>query len=466
MKILKVYLLSFALLFAFGVVSAQEVDVTTTIALDEEVTAEDLNIAEPNLLPDSPFYFFKNWGRTIQSVFTFDPVKKAELRERFANEKLIELKKVAGKTQNTEVIKKATENYQAEVRNMERVTVSIRETAQENEEVGKFLDKFIQQQTLHQRVLQKLEDQVPAEAFAKIAEAREAHIEKFGQVMTRLENKEKIQERLENNLQQVKGSEFKDFKNLEVLKDLEEKVPEIAKEAIQNVRANTLIKLKEKVKELSAEKIEQFQAYTEAITGVKEKQVEILDNLREELKAKPIIREKLIETRDNVIETIRIRAEDRACPQIEKPAADFCSNGRIIIKKDDAGCVIGFSCVRPTDTSAACTYLWEPVCGQNGRTYSNKCFAEQAGVKIAYRGQCKKTECKQDADCPKTRCIGAASKCIDGECIVPRCIEPLPTEPGTSEKETIEAEPQSTEREMNILQKNIIEPIKKLIPVQ
>ncbi|MBA7680599.1 hypothetical protein ES703_88920 [subsurface metagenome] len=47
--------------------------------------------------------------------------------------------------------------------------------------------------------------------------------------------------------------------------------------------------------------------------------------------------------------------------------------------------------------------------------------AEQAGVGVAYRGQCKKTECQQDSDCPQSRCIGAQTKCIDGECVVPRC---------------------------------------------
>ena len=29
--------------------------------------------------------------------------------------------------------------------------------------------------------------------------------------------------------------------------------------------------------------------------------------------------------------------------------------------------------------------------------------------------------CKTDADCPKVRCPGAESKCINGECVIPRC---------------------------------------------
>ena len=112
---IKVFLLSFSLLFVFGIVAlAQEippVDVTEAVNLDEDIQPEDLGISEPRLLPDSPFYFLKNWGRNIQSFFTFNPVKKAELKLKFANEKLIEVKKLVEEKKGPEVIEKGLENY-------------------------------------------------------------------------------------------------------------------------------------------------------------------------------------------------------------------------------------------------------------------------------------------------------------------------------------------------------------------
>ena len=37
----------------------------------------------------------------------------------------------------------------------------------------------------------------------------------------------------------------------------------------------------------------------------------------------------------------------------------------------------------------ACIQIYDPVCGSDGRTYSNDCFASAAGVEIAHQGECK-----------------------------------------------------------------------------
>jgi len=81
------------------------------VELDENVEASDLEVSEPTLLPDSPLYFLKNWGREIRVLFTFNQIKKANLRLRFSAEKLLELRKLTEKTQDPEILDKAVRNY-------------------------------------------------------------------------------------------------------------------------------------------------------------------------------------------------------------------------------------------------------------------------------------------------------------------------------------------------------------------
>lgn len=329
-------------------------EVTEAVNLDEDIQPEDLGVGEPRILPDSPFYFLKNWGRGIQSFFTFNPVKKAELRLKFANEKLMEVKKIVQKTQNPEIIKKATENYQQEVERIKNQVEKIKEKARENPQVETFLDKFIHQQILHQKLLQKLETQVPPEALEKIKEAREAHLERFQEVMLKLEDrKEEITEKLDKILEEQKGSQFKEFKNLEVLKNLEEKVPEEAKEAIKQAEENALKRLQGDLEKMSPEDQEKFKEYLDKIGGVKEKQMEILENLKEKLEEAPEIQRKIIQSRDRILERVKQKG-------VGEPAV--------------------------------CITLWDPVCGEDGKTYSNECFAKLAGVEVAYKGGCEEAK--------------------------------------------------------------------------
>jgi hypothetical protein len=345
------------LIFGLGSIAfAQEIP---EIVQDEEVSAQDLGISEPKVLPDNPFYFLKNWAREIQNIFTFNPLKKAELRLKFANEKLMETKKMVEKTKDPEKIKKAAENYQQEEEKINEQVEKIKEKAAENPQIESFLDKFIHQQTLHEKLLEKLETQVPSQAFEKIKEAREAHLERFQSVMLKLEDRpEKITEKLDKILEEQKGSEFKEFKNLEVLKNLEEKAPEEAKEAIKQAERNALKRLQGDLEKMSPEDQERFKDYLEKVSGEKEKHMEILENLKKGLKEKPEIQQKIIESRDKILEKIKIEKSEE----------------------------------KPEEKPEVCIELWDPVCGKDGKTYSNECFAKLAGTEIDYKGVCKESE--------------------------------------------------------------------------
>ncbi len=35
-----------------------------------------------------------------------------------------------------------------------------------------------------------------------------------------------------------------------------------------------------------------------------------------------------------------------------------------------------------------CVQVYDPVCGENGQTYSNECFAKTSNVNVKHKGEC------------------------------------------------------------------------------
>ena len=365
------------------------------VTVDEDITAEDLGISEPKLLPDNPFYFVKNFWRGVRTTFTFNKVKKAELRLRYANERLIEAKKLAEKTGKEEVFQKTLQKYQNDIEKIEVRVEKFKEKAKDNPKIDKFLDKFTEKTVKHQILMDRLEKNLSdkPEVLERIRDTKEKTLEHFGEVMERLEEKDKIPERLEKNMEKIEGSKYKNFKNLEVLMKLEDKVPEQAKEAIQQAQENALKRLHGNLEEMSSGDQERFGEYLEGVSGDQTIHLEIVERLKER-KLTPILKEKLENNRGEIqirVENLRERIYEQREEQKETG--------------------------EETPEKIACPMVWAPVCGKDERTYGNACLAKVAGVEIAYKGKCKVERfCKDlcgDGICQEIVCLAEGCPCAE-----------------------------------------------------
>ena len=119
-------------------VLAQNSTSTDEATLDENVTAEDLDITDPKILPDSPWYGLKKLWENIQEIFTFNPLENAKLQLQRANQRILEAQKLAEKTGNDEAFGRVIENYQRQIEKIEKRLDKL--VQKRDAKVDKFID--------------------------------------------------------------------------------------------------------------------------------------------------------------------------------------------------------------------------------------------------------------------------------------------------------------------------------------
>ncbi len=294
-----VFTASIALLFALGflVTQAQEAAIgvgggnvdaqsvaqadaqaTQFAALDENIKPEDLGVGDPNILPDSPLYGFKNMTRGFRSFMTRDPAKKAELKMEFANEKLIEAQKMSTQGKSSQAVKSAVESYEKEVGRVKTEVGKLQQAQVSTAKIERVVEKALDSQFKHNKALGKMMKE-NTDIATDIEQKKQEVMKNLTGSVASIVDSGVFQKKFEEAVQNQKGSAFKHFKNVEVLEEVKDFVPEQARGAIENAIKQSSKLFQEDFSAATQDQRKIFNKYVEKMGGNEVRQLEAFDSL-------------------------------------------------------------------------------------------------------------------------------------------------------------------------------------------
>ena len=257
----------------------EDAGVSTEAIQDEIVTEEDLGAKTPGR-----FHFLKTITRTVRKAITTDPIKKAQFDIEEAHEDLLLAKKLAeGNPDDAKVqekVQNALQKFENKIEDVKNRAQDIKE--KKADQAGAFMEKIADMQVKQQKMLDNLEQKLPEQAFEKVRQARENALQHASEILTLVaENKEQLTQSVNAAMEKQVGSDFKDFKNMEVMDRLREHMPENFQNAMDNAQTQARVRFEEAIQNLNqADRGDDFKRYMQNVNGVVINQMRVLDGIK------------------------------------------------------------------------------------------------------------------------------------------------------------------------------------------
>ena len=289
----------------------------TSLLFGGTAYAQEEELPDPGITPDSPFYFLDTLGKKLGLMFTFGDEAKAQKALEYAEERLAEANAMALKNKLKEMTQAAGEYDQFMAIVNERLQATVQQNASAN-----ISEKVALATARHLAVLDRVRDRVPEEGKEALSRARERSLNEQLHALRALAehqperateiNLDSIQDRLQRALEKASENATDEVENaledseklrrfgeeiseiarglsdntttvdelvaratsvhLQVLAQVHEKVPEPAREAIENAMANALQNREQVIERLRSQAA--LGDIAENVTGMEQVQAE------------------------------------------------------------------------------------------------------------------------------------------------------------------------------------------------